>query len=54
MAIEDAALFVLDSIAAFAADMRRQGIHVGMGSPGHCVACGDVWPCEASTEKGAE
>lgn len=33
--------------AGFAADMKAQGIHVGMGSPARCVNCGEPWPCAA-------
>ena len=35
--------------ASFAAEMQEQGIHVGMGSPGVCVTCGEAWPCNASS-----
>lgn len=33
--------------AGFAADMKAQGIHVGMGSPARCVNCGEPWPCRS-------
>lgn len=33
--------------AGFAADMKAQGIHVGMGNPARCVNCGKLWPCPA-------
>lgn len=31
--------------SSFAEDMRRQGIHVGMGNPAVCVNCSEPWPC---------
>lgn len=36
-------------VDAFAADLKDQGIHVGLGPPGEsrCVTCGELWPCEA-------
>lgn len=38
-----------EGIRGFAADMRAQGIHVGMGSTPRCVTCGEAWPCSASS-----
>lgn len=43
---------VLDRIQrgmdGFSAEMREKGIHVGLGTPGVCVTCGQAWPCESS------
>ncbi len=36
-------------VQSFADDMRAQGIHVGLGNPGRCATCGEMWPCAAST-----
>lgn len=45
----------LDPLAAargFAAEMRAQGIHVGLGSPPLCVVCDVPWPCAAVSPDG--
>lgn len=47
-ATEAAVARVREGVAGFAADMRAQGIHVGMGRPGVCVCCGEAWPCSGS------
>ena len=39
---------VLTRIAGFAADMKAQNLHVGMGSPPRCVTCDNAWPCPGS------
>jgi hypothetical protein len=36
---------------SFADDMKKQNIHVGMGSPAHCVTCEEVWPCSSERNK---
>lgn len=35
----------------FGAEMRRQGIHIGLGRGivVMCVVCGKPWPCEQET-----
>jgi hypothetical protein len=39
------------SVQAFAAELRDQGLHVGLGSPApRCVTCGEPWPCTTSEE----
>lgn len=38
---------VLRGLQAFEADMRAQGIHVGLW--GCCATCGQDWPCETET-----
>lgn len=40
---------IVGGVQSFAEDMRRQNIHVGLGSQPHCVTCGEPWPCRAST-----
>lgn len=37
-------------VQCFVNDMREQGIHVGFGTPGRCVTCGEVWPCGESSD----
>lgn len=39
----------LPDVGGFAADMRAQGIHVGLGQPGRCVTCDLPWPCPSSS-----
>ena len=46
--IDSARAAISDGVRGFAADMRAQGIHVGMGSTPRCVTCGEKWPCSAS------
>lgn len=48
--LELALRHVAEGTKAFAASMREQGIHVGMGRKPYCVTCGDPWPCAASLE----
>jgi len=36
---------VISGVHSFAAEMKAQGIHVGLGSPPHCVVDGETWPC---------
>jgi hypothetical protein len=31
--------------------LREQGIHIGIGSPPHCAACEQPWPCQVSKEQ---
>lgn len=42
-----------EAVSGFVADMKAQGIHVGLGAPGsaRCVCCDEPWPCAASKEK---
>lgn len=37
-----------DGVKGLAAEMKEQGIHIGMGKPGRCVTCGELWPCPGS------
>jgi hypothetical protein len=39
-----------EAIKAFCADMKEQGIHVGLGPTGkaRCVTCDQPWPCPDS------
>lgn len=36
-------------VDAFAADMRAQEIHVGLGSPARCVVCDVPFPCSSAS-----
>ena len=38
-------------LAGFAADMKAEGIHVGLGKEPVCCACGEPWPCDQSGVK---
>lgn len=40
---------VADGVRGFAAEMREKGIHVGLGIPGRCVTCDEMWPCSGSS-----
>ncbi len=43
---------LIAKIEGFAAAMKRQNIHVGMGSaPVVCVTCGKPWPCPESANE---
>lgn len=35
----------------FAEEMRKQGIHVGLGAKPYCVTCDEPWPCRASLKE---
>ena len=49
---EEAFERVQRGVTGFAASMREQGIHVGMGQGAgvRCVCCWELWPCEGSKE----
>lgn len=49
--MQAAAERLVRGVEGFAADMREQGIHVGLGSNPRCVTCGEAWPCAASQRK---
>lgn len=44
----DAAVRAVKNVKGFAAEMREKGIHVGLGMPGVCVTCDEMWPCAGS------
>lgn len=46
---EEAVRRAMNGVNGFAADMREQGIHVGLGKVPRCVTCDEPWPCKAST-----
>lgn len=33
----------------FVAEMNLKQIHVGVGTPAVCAACGELWPCSGAT-----
>lgn len=45
---EDQVRRVVKGVKGFAAEMKAAGIHLGMGNPGRCVTCGEMWPCKGS------
>lgn len=48
----DRAAAAVRGAAAFGAEMKAQGIHVGVGSPPICVVCEIAWPCNAAQPDG--
>ena len=37
------------TLEGFVAEMREQGIHVGLGQPPMCVVCEIPWPCASAS-----
>jgi len=42
---------IVEASRRLADEFAKQGLHVGMGPPGHavCVTCGADWPCADSS-----